>query len=378
MAGTVSRVLIEDASVRGQERSRLEAAVARLGEGGGPGVVQLVGQAGIGKSFLLGWLVDAARERGFWIGVGRARELDGGPSFGVFAEGLEVLCSDREFTGVWRRLDADTRTALGPIAPVLAGEQAAAGVGAYRVRRAMRLLLGALAARRPLLLALDDLHCADEESLLLLAYLLDHLPAAPVLVAVGYRSPGLLARVAAALGTRPETIELGPLSREDARGVLPGVFDERAVGRLWAQSGGVPLYLRELARTAGHADMRAAQQVAERGAGVPRVVVASVAEQLSELGEREDGDAAVRLLGAGSVLGQFCVRAAGEVAGLAEQETLAALSVLIEGGLRLREPGGRFEFCHPMVRRAVSVRPGQTGAQPAEPEPRLQTQPVRV
>lgn len=349
-------MLIADLSVRREERSRLQAALEGLA-GGGAGVVQLVGQAGIGKSFLLGWLVDAARERGFWVGVGRARELDGEPSFGVFAEALEVLSSDHGFAAVWRALDGDTRTVLGAVVPALAGDEAVveAGVAAYRMRRAMRLLLAAL-AERPLVLALDDLHWADQESLLLLAYLLDHLPAS-VLVAVGYRLPGLPARVQAALGAgRAETIELAPLSRQDTRRLLPAEeFDERAVGRLWGESGGIPLYLRELARAAYRPEVEAGDaRAAQRGADAPGVVVASVAEQLRELGEREDGHAAVELLGAGSVLGEFAARVAGEVAGLGEQETLAALSVLVGGELvRSRESSGRYEFAHPVVRRAV-------------------------
>ena len=52
----------------------------------------------------------------------------------------------------------------------------------------MRLLLEALAGPAPLLLALDDLHWADEASLELVSHLLRKPTRAPVLLVVAYRA----------------------------------------------------------------------------------------------------------------------------------------------------------------------------------------------
>jgi len=235
--------LIADARVRGQERSRLAALLDGLAGGGGSGG-GAGGRPGGDRQELHAGAAGGQRARARVLGGGGAGAGARRPRpFGVFAGALEVLSGDRDLAAVWRRLGADTQTAVGAVAPALGDEQAQTGVAAYRVRRAMRLLLGALAARRPLLLALDDLHRADQESLSLLVYLLDHLPAAPVLVAVSYRVPGTAMSAArAALGTgSAETIELRSLSRGDARRLLPAKFDEQAVARLRAQSSGIHL-----------------------------------------------------------------------------------------------------------------------------------------
>ena len=59
----------------------------------------------------------------------------------------------------------------------------------YRAHRAVIELLGRLAATRPLVLTLDDMHDADPASLELLVALLRRPPAARVLVAVAMRPP---------------------------------------------------------------------------------------------------------------------------------------------------------------------------------------------
>ena len=57
----------------------------------------------------------------------------------------------------------------------------------YRAHRAVQELLDGLAVGRPLLLALDDLHWADQASLEVVASLLRRPPDGPVLLACAFR-----------------------------------------------------------------------------------------------------------------------------------------------------------------------------------------------
>ena len=80
------------------------------------------------------------------------------------------------------------RTELAHVFPSLSalasGREAALQHERYRSHRAVRALLEQLAATKPLVLVLDDLHWADSASVELLGALLRRPPAAPVLIAL--------------------------------------------------------------------------------------------------------------------------------------------------------------------------------------------------
>ena len=347
----------EQSQVRRDERARLAGVLDRL-QAGAPGALQLVGEAGIGKSFLLDELGQQARGRGVLVLVGRAGELGTEPPFAIFAEAIEAaLVQGADLDG----LDAETREVLRATVPALAvGEEPAGAVAGYRVSRAVRVLLSAWAQRRPVLLALDDVHWADEESLAVLAYLLRHPPAGRVLMALSHRLPGLPASVEAALGqAHVESVQLEPLLFEEARALLPAGLGEREARRLWYDSGGNPLYLRELARQAHRAEEDVdVARLAMLPPGVPTVVATAVGHELTGL--RADASA-WELLQAAAVLGdRFDVTIAIEVAGLEGPVGLSAVDLLVARDLlRVDELTGRHRFRHPVVWRAVYHRIGE-------------------
>ena len=92
----------------------------------------------------------------------------------------------------------------------------------YRMHRAVRELLGLLAATKPLVLVLDDVHWADSGSVELIGALLRRPPAAPVLMALAVRPRQVPERLSAALerayreGTLTR-LELRALTRSEAR-----------------------------------------------------------------------------------------------------------------------------------------------------------------
>ena len=134
------------------------------------------GEAGIGKTALAEALCREAVDAGALILVGRCYDLAEIPPYGPWAE-----------------LSARYRPAVG---------MAVAARGAFReYRRARREpdgalpaildFFAALAASRPLVLLLDDLHWADDASIDLLRFIARSLPETPMLVVGTYRSDEL-------------------------------------------------------------------------------------------------------------------------------------------------------------------------------------------
>ena len=128
----------------------------------------------------------------------------------------------------------------------------------YRMHRAVRELLGLLAATKPLVLVLDDVHWADSGSVELIGALLRRPPAAPVLMALAVRPRQVPERLSAALerahreGTLTR-LELCALTRSEAGELLGESVEGSLATVLYEESGGNPFYLEQLARSPGPA-----------------------------------------------------------------------------------------------------------------------------
>ena len=182
-----------------------------------------------------------------------------------------------------RRLRAleDSLPALAHVLPSLRAE-AAPQLERYRMHRAVRLLLEALAEPKPLVLLLDDVHWADSGSTELLGALLRRPPAAPVLIALAARPRQLPERLSSALQRAGalSRIELGPLSQDEARELV----GDAAAAATYEESGGNPFYLEQLARAPSPADGHAtAGGVSLGGLRVPRGVATALIEELAVL-----------------------------------------------------------------------------------------------
>jgi class 3 adenylate cyclase len=111
-----------------------------------------------------------------------------------------------------------------------------------------------------LLLVLEDLHWADQDSLRLLAYLARELDDLPVWVVGTYRSDELhrrhpLTALVADLGRarRYDEVHVSPLDREQVRLMLSAIFDGTEVGDEFSdavleRTGGNPFFVEELAK----------------------------------------------------------------------------------------------------------------------------------
>ena len=198
---------------------RALARALALVQGGRSALVELAGEAGIGKTRLLGELSRQAERRGCLLLGARATEFERDAPYGLWIEALGPHLEALEAARL-RRLAGDELTALAVALPAFADLLGAPAAPAerYVVQRALRGLLTRVAGARPLVLCLDDVHWADPASLELLAALARRPPEGRVLLALAYREGQASDALVAALGEaartdRAERLAPGPLSR---------------------------------------------------------------------------------------------------------------------------------------------------------------------
>jgi DNA-binding CsgD family transcriptional regulator len=345
-----------------------EAEIRRLEElletlpGGPARTVQLVGEPGIGKTRLVEELLERARARGYLALTGRASEFERDVPFAVF---VDAFAPELEVARVEEQLPSGYRRELGAVLPILAGgDQAAAPLPTterYQLHRAFAALFEALAAEKPVVVALDDLHWADGASIEVLLHLLERPPAAPVLLALAYRPrqlpPGLGRGLGGAAQRGAERLELSPLSWEQAARLLPRDLSAEVGRRLFRQSAGNPFYLEQLLRAASQGEPPGGRALGGRADGaVPSAVIAATAREVATLGETARG-----VLEGAAVAGDpFEPELAAAAAELDPEQALAALDELVARDLvRATERRGRLRFRHPLVHQAIYE---QTGA----------------
>jgi DNA-binding NarL/FixJ family response regulator len=334
---------------RGGELARIHEAIAALVRGHG-GVLVIEGAAGIGKSALVEVLCEHAAEQRLPTLTARGSELEREFGFGVVRQLLETRVVRAGESERAELLAGAARLA----APVLGLGDGSVG-DSFAALHGLYWLLANLAVSGPVVLAVDDLHWADEPSLRWLVYLCHRLEGLPVLVAASTRPPrpgqsSLLAELLAADGV--EVLCPGSLSEPGiAQLICEGLGaqpDPAFVSACARATGGNPFLLRELIfdlAAAGVAPVVAqAAGLAER---VPTQVERAVLARLGRLDQ-----AAVRLAQAVAVLGERSgLRVAAALANLDINTTATAADALVTA--ELLAEGRPLRFMHPLVRSAV-------------------------
>ena len=279
---------------RQRELVALRRLVDGLGQRSGGGWTRIVGEPGIGKTTLLSAVADRADRAGCLVLGGGGAELERDVPYGVFVHALDDYLGGLMDAPWLAGLGDQTLEVLRRVFPALDLTEELDLVGGddrYRIHRALRALLGRLAASRPLVLVLDDLHWADAASREAIVHLVRQPPVAPVLLALAWRvgqAPVLERALADVARQRPGLeMMLAPLSEAEVAEMLGGDVAPATRALIYRESGGNPFYAQELA-VSGES-IEGAQSSAGSIWGVPGPVLAAVRgeiERLSPAGHR--------------------------------------------------------------------------------------------
>lgn len=290
-------------------------------------VLVLRGEAGIGKTALLDYLVECAPDFQVLRAAGVESDME------LAFAGLQQLCAPLVDHG--DGLPDPQREALA----IACGVSTGPAPDRFLVGLAVLGLLAA--AGRPVLCLIDDAHWLDRVSAQTLGFLARRLLAEPIALVCALRQP------VDALTGLPKLMLRG-LADTDAHALLeselPGRIDPQVADRIVAETHGNPLALLELPR---------GLSAAELAGGYYRPDVMPVAGQierhyLTQVRALPDATQRLLLVAAAEPVGDATLQLrAAEVLGL----TSAVMAPAEDAGLI--EVGARVRFRHPLVRSAI-------------------------
>ena len=312
------------------EREVLDRLLATVRTGPSQ-VLVLRGEAGIGKTTLLGYLL----ERASGCRIARAAGVE--PEMELAFAGLHQLCAP--FLDRIECLPDPQRAALGSAFSLRDGD----APDRFAVGLAILSLLSDVARERPLVCVVDDAQWLDRASAQALAFVARRLVTESVALVFAVRQPGAEQDLAGLA-----ELAVHGLPDDDARAllesVITGPLDERVRDRIVAESRGNPLALLELARGLTPEELAG-------GIGLP--CISAMSGRIEEGFRRQlmplpPATRRLLLVAAAEPVGDPLVvwRAADRLGVQVAAVAPAAAARLIEFGRHVR-------FCHPLARSAV-------------------------
>lgn len=363
---------------REQEVALLRERWEHAKEGDGQ-VVLLSGEAGIGKSRVVRAFQDRIR------GEARNRVLyycspyHQNSALYPAIDQMERALRFEKDEGVEHRLEkldqvlSDLGLPVNEHAPVLASLLSLPGQGRYpplalspeeargRSLETIIAVLGAMASRAPLLMAVEDAHWADASTLELLGLVTERASSMALLLIITFRPEfslpwpahgGHVTTISLNRLTRRQTVALvSQMVRDDE--ALPGDLAEHIVAR----TDGVPLFVEELTKAVLESQMRAQARDAQTPKqpssvmNIPASLQDSLMARLDRLGDVKE----IAQLGA-TIGRNFSFELLRAVSPLPEETLSEALSRLVESELVYRRsiaPEIKYEFKHALVRDAA-------------------------
>ena len=301
----------------GRLRRAVDEAVAGRGL-----IVLLTGEAGIGKTTLLKEAARYAEGTGARAAWGWGWPGEGTPGYWPWIQVLRAL-------GLDARMPADAGQTAADDAPASAR---------FQLFDEVTSLLLAESRIQPVVVLLDDLHAADEPSLLLLDFLARRLPAGAVSVIGTYRGPDPPPALAA-VAARATVLPVSGLTAEAVTPLVADVLGEETAAGVAAEvhgrTGGNPFFVQQVSwllkqgRRGIPPGVREA--LAERFAGLPAACPA-VLSAAAVVGRRFRTDLVARAT----------ARAPGEVA--------EALAEAAQAGVLTEDAPGAYLFAHDLFR----------------------------
>lgn len=323
-------------------------AVAGAAAGGRGGLAIVSGPAGGGKSALVRHLAGELVAQGWLTATGWCPPDGGAPAGWPWAEVLDTLATVEAPAPELAALISRMRGVdPGPVD----GDPA---VARFRLQRAVGSYLAQLARSRPVLVVLDDIQDADDQTLALLTRLAPDLAESAVLVVATMRDredaawpPRLVAALAELARHLPARVSLGGLDAvavgELVRSVCTAPVDDETAAELARRTGGNPFFVTECAR------LLEAEGPAAATTAVPAGVRDVLARRIARL------PAAGRtLLGHAAVIGRRVdVDVLAEIDGSDPDTVLDAVEPAVLAGLVVEPGAGRLEFAHALVHDVV-------------------------
>jgi DNA-binding CsgD family transcriptional regulator/tetratricopeptide (TPR) repeat protein len=325
-------------------------------------IVLVSGEAGIGKTRLaqeLAAIAATGTVRALW---GRCVQGETSPPYWPWAQVVGSF-AERCSVATLRRVLGPAANRLTLIVPQL-GERLRiptapeSATNRFQLFSAVHTFLHRASLRAPLLLVLEDLHWADQNSLLVLELVAQELSSHRVLTVATFREGEVRPPLTQTLGELArlgvQRVDLIGLSVEAAGQLMAGISGQQPpremVDLIHARTGGNPFFVTEIARLQS-ADARA----------VPENVRAAISQRVSQLSELAN-----QILVVASVVGrEFEWRVVASVLSDAQEESLlCALDENLQASLvePLPQRGDDwYRFKHELIRDAVyeSTSPGR-------------------
>jgi DNA-binding CsgD family transcriptional regulator len=334
------------------EREAELAAVRAFARRGGVLVVE--GRAGVGKTAILDAACVVAKRDGRLVLRARGSDLESDFAFGVARQLFERHCTEAT---------RNERAALfrGPaaVARLLLMRNDASGANqdtSFAVVHGLYWLMVNFAARRQILLAVDDAHWGDEASLRWLAYLAARLDGidASLIVTLRPDEPRSQARALVAVRAAARTTLRPALLSEQAVAAIVGEMLGRAAdgemcADIYRATGGNPFYVLEVLRALKRADHSVGVR-ADKDA-VSRIGIDGVAQQLGAR-LRDLNPQSLRLAQAIAILGDGCeLRHAAAISKIEMPQAIYLATALVRLDVLGEDRPPR--FIHPIIQHAV-------------------------
>jgi DNA-binding SARP family transcriptional activator/tetratricopeptide (TPR) repeat protein len=310
--------------------------------GGEPGLIMIVGEAGIGKTTLAGFIANEVAMDGANVLKTRCYETERSLFLQPIIEALTPVLAAMPPTALAELIGehASAAAALMPEVAVLLGPsepwRGSVEMERRRAFEAITAVLRGLAALGPVVLLIDDLQNAGRSTIELLHYLGRHYAGARLLVLITVRAEDE-GQVGAALAPVVSRVELGPLSRAAVEDLARAVGQVSMAEDILRRTGGHTLFVVEVL----HA-------LADGDAGVPASLRSAIAERV-----RRTGPAVDALLRCAAVLG-----AAVDPLALAAMLDMTPSAALELCGLALESrllvvSGRNYEFANDLIREVL-------------------------
>jgi len=301
--------------------ARLRGAVDGAVAGHGLTVL-LAGEAGIGKTALLRAAARHAEGTGARAAWGWGWPGEGTPGYWPW---IQVL----------RALGLDAQLPAGP-QQMAAGDAPASA--RFQLFDEVTSLLLAESRIQPVVVLLDDLHAADEPSLLLLGFLARRVPAGAISVIGSYRGPDPPPALAA-VAARATVLPVTGLTAGEVTALVAGVLGEAAATGVAAEvhrrTGGNPFFVQQVSWL-----------LKQGRRGIPPGVREALAERFAVLPA-----ACPAVLSAAAVIGQrFGTELVARTTARAPGQVAEALAEAARAGVLTADAPGAYLFAHGLFR----------------------------